>query len=114
MTWYAVYQESDGALVSIASSLPVTLAPGLSSRSLADRPELGAEEWDAVTRAFVDRPPLVLTDRLQELLSDAAFADFQTVWSAMNATRRNQLTAALARLLGPRRMRYPTETLVLD
>lgn len=61
-TWYAVVDET-GALVSTGTVLadPQDLADkGYVAITLAAAPDLEAQEWDAATRSFVDRPPVVV------------------------------------------------------
>jgi len=65
--------------------------------------------WDAATRSYIARPAKVLVDRLQDLLSDPDYSDWQTVYNALNATRKAQVQAALIRLLGRARYRNPGE-----
>ena len=53
MTWYAVYQTTDGRLLSVGSSVVDPLPAGTAAKTYADRP---TGLWDAATLAFTPAP----------------------------------------------------------
>jgi hypothetical protein len=112
MSWFAYVRDADGVLLSIAqtSDAPPT---GVSRQLLSVDPTDPAWMYDLVTRAFIARPAKVIIDRLDDIVTNLNYADFQTVWSALSATRKNQLKQAMIRLLGRQRFRADTEPLEL-
>jgi hypothetical protein len=113
MTWYAVYVTATGRLVSVGQTVAEPLPDHLQAVTLAGPPADG-EMWDATTKAFVARPPKVLVDRLQDIITHPDYADdLQLLWSSLNATQRTRLRNALIRLLGPQRWRAAGESVAI-
>ena len=110
MTWFALADTNTGALVSITDVVAEPLPPSLTAYPLANEPNLRAVMWDASTRTFVSRPAKVIIDRLQDLLTDPAYADFQTIYSGLSAQRKTQIQTVLIRLLGKNRYRAANES----
>ena len=111
MVWYALYETINGKLVSVGTVIADPLPTGLTSISLPDKPA-DNQMWDEVTRAFVPRPAKVLVDRLQDILTNPAYADFTTAYNALNTTNKTRLRNMLIKLLGRQRYRSqgePTE-----
>lgn len=54
-TWYAIH-NADGELVSLGTVLADPLPAGLAATVLDGEPDLAAQQWDSVARAFVPRP----------------------------------------------------------
>lgn len=109
MSWSALYDETSGQLLSIASVVSDTLPAGVAVLALAG-PPADSQMWDAITRAFIARPAKVLVDRLQDLLDDA---DFAAAWSNLNTTQRTRLRTAMIRVLGTKRYRTVSEAVEL-
>lgn len=60
MTWFGVYREDTGDLVSLGTVVADPLPAGFAVRDLgAARPDLATDEWDPATRAMKrrTRPP---------------------------------------------------------
>jgi hypothetical protein len=66
--WFAVYQESDGKLISVGTVLADPLRPGLAKKNLgATRPEGGI--WNPSMLQFTPSPPtLPNVDRVEEVI----------------------------------------------
>lgn len=109
----AIYDTATGQLISIGSVWPDPLPPGLSFAEYVDQPDLSVVVWDEAARDFIPRPAKVLIDRLEDLLADPRFADFQNLWQSLNASRRQQVRDALILLLGRRRWRTPSQDTLL-
>lgn len=109
MTWRAYYLAATGELQSEGSGgFPDTLPPGWTFKEYPDRPDIHSLMWDNAARDFIARPPKVLVDRLDDLLT---VPEFLTVWNSLNATRKTQIRTALIRLLGNHRYRNQGEPL---
>lgn len=52
MSWYAVYHSTDGALVSVGSSVADPLPSGLASKTYATRPDQGQVRWNPTLLDF--------------------------------------------------------------
>jgi len=61
--WYAVYRIADGELVSVGTVVGA-LAADLASVALTGQPDMSAQRWDPVGRAFGAIPALTDDDRL--------------------------------------------------
>ena len=112
MAWYAVYSSATGRLVSVGQVVADPLAGDWVASLLAGRPGDG-EVWDEGARQFVARPAKVLVDRLQDLVTNPDYSDFQTVYNALSAANKKRLADALARLLGRARYRAAGEPVEL-
>lgn len=112
--WRVFYDDTTGRAVSMGSVWVDQLPPGIAFKEYGAPADLSAQMWNEATRDFIARPPKVLVDRLQEILTNPAYPDFQTLWAALNATRRQQLTNALARLLGKARYRSAGGSLTIE
>jgi hypothetical protein len=108
MAWYYIVQ-SDGALVSESATLPTALTVGQRVIEVTDRINADTMMWDKASQQFVPRPKPVVVDRLNDLMSSADFSDFASVWSSLDATRRQKLRDAVIRLLGTKRFREQNE-----
>jgi len=112
MAWYAVYNGVTGRLVSVGQVVADPLSEDLVASLLAGRP--GDDEmWDEATRQFVARPVKVLIDRLQDLLTNPAYAEFLTAYNALNPANKQRLRDALIRFLGRARYRAAGEPVEL-
>lgn len=106
MSWYYIYQTSDGKLKSETDVLPVGLGTGLDFVTLTNRVD-SSVMWDEGTHAFIARPAKVLIDRLQDLLDIPSFAD---AYNALSAARKTAVRNGLIQLLGKRRFRNQADT----
>ena len=110
MVWYAVYESATGRLLSVTTLLG-DLPVGVTTLNLAGEPA-DNQMWDSTTRTFIPRPAKVLVDRLQDILSNPAYADFATAYNVLNAANKTRLRNMLIKLLGRQRYRSqgePTE-----
>ena len=55
MAWWLVYRRDDGTLLSESSVDPHPLPPELACVQQAERPDFGAQEWDAMRHVMADR-----------------------------------------------------------
>lgn len=108
--WFAYVEDATGLLVSIGTIDQPSLPAGI-VQIAANVPDPLEPKWvwDTATRSFINRPAKVLIDRWQDLLTSASYSDFQTVYNALNATRKQQIQAVLLRLLGTQRWRSASE-----
>lgn len=113
MPWYALIQDSDGALLSLSTLLVSPSPSGTTLIELAIDPTDPAWMYDQATRGFVARPAKVLIDRLDDLVTNANYADFLTVWNNLSAQRKTLLRNMLIRLLGSQRFRPTSEPVEL-
>lgn len=113
MTWYAVYETTNGRLVSVGQLLADPLPANLTSIELAGRPP-DNQMWDEATHAFIARPPKVLVDRLLDILEHPNYADIANFYSNLSAANKTRFRNFLIKLLGVRRWRNQAETISLD
>lgn len=113
MAWYAVCEVISGNLVSIASVLAEPLPAHLIALPLAAQPDLSATRWNAALRLFETRPAKVLRDRWDDLLTNATYTDFQTVYNGLNTANKTRLQNILLRLFGNLRFRNASEAVEL-
>lgn len=98
--WYYLYDLATGRLLSEASDPPQP-AVGQAVVSRATRAD-SSVMWDAVTAAFVARPPKVILDRIDDLNNDP---NLSAVWTRLTVAQRTVLRNRLIALLGYRRFR---------
>lgn len=113
MTWYAVYREADGELVSTGTVVADPLPDGLVAKPLDTEP---AGVWDAQALAFGPEPPpdlsqvMVDTDVILHALgpalriklramADPRVQDFAYCLGAMNTVLASEASAALGLIL---------------
>jgi len=112
MAWYAVHDTLTGRLISIGQVIADPMPPNQVALPLVDRPA-DTQVWDETLRQFVVRPAKVSVDRLQDLVTNPAYSEFQTAYNALSAANRQRLADALARLLGRARYRAAGEPVEL-
>ena len=110
--WFAIYNNDTGQLISVGTVLG-DVPDGHAAVMLPDRPD-DFEMWDEPSRAFVQRPPKVLVDRLQDLINDPRYADFQAAWASLGPAQKAALRNGLIRLLGKLRWRPTSAPVDLD
>ena len=113
MTWYAVYDTVTGHLQSVGEVLASPMPDSLSILVLVSQPD-STVMWDDNTRQFIPRPAKVLIDRLDDILTNPNYSEWQTVWNALNTTRKTQLRNAMIRLLGGARFRNQSEPVEIE
>lgn len=69
-TWFAIYREITGELVSVGTAVAEKLPTGLKAIPLTERPDFGKVQWDAATRTLKARlapppPPETQLDRIE-------------------------------------------------
>lgn len=74
-TWFAIYREITGELVSVGTAVAEKLPTGLKAIPLTERPDFGKVQWDAATRTLKARPappppPETQLDRIEAKLND--------------------------------------------
>lgn len=114
--WRAVYDTTTGRLLSVGSIHPEQYPPNTAYIDLGEAaPDLVGMMWDEATHAFVTRPAKVLQDRLQDIITNGAYADDAiALWNALNANNRTRLRNGLIRLLGHIRYRAAGESIEID
>lgn len=108
MAWYAYIRDADGALLSLGT-VDTPAPAGVTRTELAIIPTDPAWMYDASTRTFIARPVKVLIDRLQDMLTDPAYAEFVTAYNTLNTANRTRIRNGLIRLLGAQRFRAQAE-----
>jgi hypothetical protein len=109
----AFYESATGRLLAIGSDDP-PLRIGISMVDIGDY-NVDSQMWDAGTRQMTARPPKILVDRLQDMITDSAYsADLIALWNALNATNRTRLRNGLIRLLGGARWRGPAQPITIE
>ena len=111
MAWFAYVEDATGALVSIGTIDTQNLPAGI-IQVAANVPDPLEPKWmwDVATRSFIARPPKVLIDRWQDLLTSANYSDFQTVYNNLTAARKTTVQNVLLRLMGTQRFRSVSES----
>lgn len=61
MTWYAVYEQVSGRLVSVGTVVASPLPKGLTTAQFPQLPH-DSQMWDEPARTFVPRPPKQVID----------------------------------------------------
>lgn len=102
--WFAVYRESDGKLLSVATVVP-RLRAGLASTRITGPP--ARETWNPSTLEFdPSPPPLPDVDRVTEFID--------ALPNGFSSRNKTDIRAELTRLLGPFRFRDVTERRELE
>ena len=122
MPWYALYDKLTGRLHSLGTILAEKIPDSLAVKELSGWGESDNQAeaeppgimWDEVTRDFIARPPKVLIDRLEDIITNPDYAEFKEVWDLLNATRKQKVKNALARLLGRARWRNVSESITVQ
>lgn len=105
MPWFYIYRKDTGRLVSETDNDPQVLPVEYADVMLANRADLSAVMWDDVSRGFVPRPAPVIVDRVQDLITSDAFADFRAAYGTLTPVNKLKLRDGLVRLLGGKRWR---------
>jgi len=117
MPWYALYDKLTGRLHSLGTVLAEAIPDNLAIKELSGWGTSGEQAKDeppGIMWGFIIRPPKVLIDRLQDIITHADYADFKEVWDALNATRKLKIKTALIRLLGRARWRNVSESITVQ
>ncbi len=94
MTWYVVYDDATGFLVSVGEVLPAVIPSGLIARDVGmTRP--GGQDWDSATRDYVTRIPEVITDPVADTLDTAGFEDMKTAWAGLTLRQQDEFRGVL-------------------
>ena len=108
--WYGIVDDASGNLLSITSERPEPQT-GRSVVEWASYPDQMVQVWSAAQRAWMDRPPLVFADRVDDIerrfMNDA---DFMFVWNNLTQARRDRLRLGLRRVLASFLGGYRTRT----
>jgi hypothetical protein len=99
--WYATYDTSTGELLSLGPELPV-LPAGADYTVLGRAPD-SSVVWSTTLRTFVSVIPIVMVDRVMDLVADATLT---TAWAAMSVDQRTAMRVRIGMMLGPFRWRY--------
>lgn len=122
MPWYALYDKLNGRLHSLGTVLAEKIPDDLEIKELSGWGTTGEQAldeppnimWDEATRDFITRPPKVLIDRLEDIITHSDYADFKEVWDLLNVARKQKVKAALIRLLGRARWRNVSESITVQ
>lgn len=93
MAWFAIYQVSDGALVSETETRPVNLRPQYAYQEFALWPG-PAVIWDPVTLTYIERPAGAPDVDLAAVIMAHALMP-----ANLNANQRAAIQAAIAAVL---------------
>lgn len=102
MTWRAIYNASDGRLLSVGTKWTEPPRPGTDFKEYVDKPDGIENMWDGSIKDFIPRPPKVLIDRFDDLLSDPDFAQGH---AQIPPPFRPGLESAIKNILGTERFR---------
>lgn len=105
----AFYDLATGRLLSVGSVWPAELPVGMAYAEYPTPPDLDNTAWDEALQDFKARPAKVLVDRLEDLINDPKYADFQTAWNNLSPTRKTALRSAIILFLGRFRYRTPSQ-----
>ncbi len=98
--WYAIYQTSDGTLVSSATVVVDPLPAGLTKKLITERPN--GFQWNPSLLDWEPTPPPPPdVDRVDEFLT--------LVGNALKGNAKTKVTDELTVLLGDNRFRDPTD-----
>lgn len=96
MTWYAVYDERRGTLLSTGTVLADPMPAGVTAVALAGPPDWQTHAWNPTARAFDPRVPEAPPPSAAELIME------QPEVVAMTAETRTAVRVAADRVLGTR------------
>lgn len=97
MTWFVIYDEIDGRLVSQCTVVGDDLPKKYIVMELPGKPARG-EMWDSTSRAFVPRPEKVLIDQLAVIKRDLS-----SIVGKLTPQEETTLDAAIVSALGDKR-----------
>jgi hypothetical protein len=113
VSWYAVYDVASGRLVSQGSVAPDNDLPEGQRTKVFEVAPTQNTQWEDGSLTFTARPAKVLVDRLGDLLTGSAYADFQEAYALLLPSHQQKVQDALVRLLGKERFRNPSEGVTL-
>ena len=103
--WFAIYQTSDGTLVSLATVVADPLPAGLSKKQVRERPK--NHQWNTSTLDWEPEPPPPPdVDRVDEFLTRVAVS--------LTGSDETKVRDGLATLLADHRFRDPSETYEIE
>ena len=116
MAWYAIYETLSGRIESVGESESLPVIAGRTALLLVGEPNQGPDGvmWDETTRLFIARPPKVLIDRLQDILTHIDYADFMTAYNSLNAANKTRIRNGFILLLGRHRWRNVDDPVRLE
>jgi hypothetical protein len=110
--WYAVFDTTTGALISITDDISGGLPGGVDYIVVADWPMYAPFiVWDPTLRLFVPIPVIVMIDRVTDLVGDASCA---AAWAALSADQSQALQTRIRQMLGPFRWRLDYQDIDLS
>ncbi len=102
--WFAIYQTSDGTLVSLATVVADPLPAGLAKKQVA--PYSGGVQWNATLLDWEPSPPPPPdVDRVDEFVV--------RVGSSLKGNAKTRVQDELAALLGEGRFRDPSDAYII-
>lgn len=107
--WYAVYDTTTGELLSVSPEFPV-LAPGNDYAVIGRAPDASVV-WSTSLRTFVSAIPIIMVDRVLDLVADATLT---SAWAAMSADQRTAMRVRIGVMLGPFRWRFDFQDIDLQ
>ena len=99
--WFAIYQISDGTLVSLATVVADPLPAGLTKKQVRERPK--NHQWNVTTLDWeLEPPPPPDVDRVDEFLTRVAVS--------LTGSDETKVRDELVALLGDSRFRDPSDS----
>jgi hypothetical protein len=107
--WYAVYDTTTGALLSVGPELP-TVSAGNDYAVIGRAPD-ATVVWSTTLRTFISAIPIVMIDRVLDLVADASLT---SAWAAMSTDQRTAMRVRIGVMLGPFRWRFDFQDIDLQ
>lgn len=107
--WYGLYDTTTGELLSLGPDIPSPPA-GTAYVVLGQQPDARVV-WSTTLRNFVLVVPVVMVDRVLDLVADASLT---SAWAAMSADQRIAMRVRIGVMLGPFRWRFDFQDIDLQ
>lgn len=104
MSWFYIFDSTDGRLVSGTSIDPGVLPAPFAVNAKANRVDVGANVWDETLRDFIVRPPHVFLDRSDDIIDDPRL-------NSVSVGVKNQVRNVVDDVLGSERWRKDSEAI---
>lgn len=110
--WYALFDVTTGELLSLGTEVP-NISPGVTDYVVIGDWDYYSNiiVWDTTLRLFVPKIPVVMIDRVTDVVNDPALA---SAWAALSTDQSIAMQTRLALLLGSWRWRFDFQDIDLD
>lgn len=108
--WYALFDTTSGALISLGTTLDLPLPSGTDVLTLGSQPDASVV-WDTTARNYVPVPVVTTIDRVVDLVNDSTLT---TAWASLSANDSQAMQGRIGQMLGPYRYRFSFQDIDLQ